>query len=263
MAEQIVVVLGVLPLLVALAGTRWLRNRPHGGEPLRTIHQVAYLAGGPDRVTDTAVAAALERQVVRLDKAGVLRRSSARPADPFAFAVSEALPKVGIGRVRGPLRASEPMRSLRAELLADGLALPEGRLHLVWRAALLAQLVLVVLGMAMLLRAVVVTGQAALLAGSSLIVATTAFAVTLCLDRAHRETWTTKAGELALSRAREDPGLVTGVTGAVALGGLAAHPDRRLTRSLLLTPSRARDRTTVTACGSYDGPTTVVDDSPG
>ncbi len=116
--ETVMAVLAALPLLAALTYTRWLRNRRHDGEPPRTIYQVAYLAGGPGRVSDTAVAGAVERRVARLDSSGVLRRTSARSA----------------------------------ELLDGGLVVPEGRLRRVWRAAVVAHLGLVVLGAAVLIR---------------------------------------------------------------------------------------------------------------
>nr|WP_184906357.1 TIGR04222 domain-containing membrane protein [Amycolatopsis umgeniensis] len=228
-------VLAPLPLLAALAYTGWLRNRRHDGEPPRTIYQVAYLAGGPDRVSDTAVAGAVERRAARIDSSGVLRRTSARPADPFVLAVADTLPKVRAARVREPLRASEPMRSLRTELLARGLVVPEGRPRRAWRAAAFAQLGLVVLGSAVLVRTVVVSGQPVVLAGIALAVAMTAFVVTVRLERVHRAVWTTKAGERALSRAGDDPHLVTGAMGAVALGGIEAYPDRRSARLLTLT----------------------------
>ncbi|WP_244199695.1 TIGR04222 domain-containing membrane protein [Amycolatopsis thailandensis] len=177
---------------------------------LETIYQVAYLTGGPDRVTDTAVAEALERKAVRLDKSGVLHRSSAKPADPFVLAVVETLPKVRIARVREALRESEPMRSLRAELLTGGLLVPA--IH--WRRV------------------------------------------------RRRGSWASKAGGQALSLAREDPGLVTGVRGAVALGGLDAHPDRRSVRLLTLAPP-AGARTRVAISSPDDGLTDVTDCSPG
>ncbi|MFC3449005.1 TIGR04222 domain-containing membrane protein [Amycolatopsis speibonae] len=131
---------------------------------LETIYQVAYLADGPDRVTDTAVAGALERKAARLDSSGVLRRTSVKPADPFVLAVVETLPKVRIARVREPLCDSEPMHSLRAELLAGGLVVPANHWRRAWHAV------------------------------------------------TRREVWATKAGERLLSRAREDPRLVTGPT---------------------------------------------------
>ncbi|EME53979.1 TIGR04222 domain-containing membrane protein [Amycolatopsis decaplanina] len=187
---------------------------------LETIYQVAYLTGGPDRVTDTAVAGALERKVARLDRSGVLRRSSAKPADPFVLAVVESLPKVRIERVREALRESEPMRSLRAALLADGLVVTAYHWRRAWHA------------------------------------------VTVRLGRAHREVWTTKAGESALSRASEDPALVTGATGAVALGGLAAYPDQRSARLLTLKTPSTRGRAQVAVGAPYDGLTDVVDGSP-
>ncbi|WP_410661923.1 TIGR04222 domain-containing membrane protein [Amycolatopsis sp. lyj-84] len=263
--ETVMAVLAALPLLAALTYTRWLRNRRHDGEPPRTIYQVAYLAGGPDRVSDTAVAGAVERRVARLDSSGVLRRTSARSADPFLLAVADSLPKVRAARVRESLRGSEPMRSLRTELLDGGLVVPEGRLRRVWRAAVVAHLGLVVLGAAVLIRTVVITERSVALAGIALAVTTTACAVTVRLERVHRAVWTTKAGERALSRAGGDPQLVTGAMGAVALGGIDAYPDRRLARLLTLTTPSSRRKAQVDVCNgaSPDGLTAVADGSPG
>ncbi|WP_245193345.1 TIGR04222 domain-containing membrane protein [Amycolatopsis alba] len=182
---------------------------------LETIYHVAYLAGGPDRVTDTAVAGALERKAARLGSSGVLRRTSAKPADPFVLAAVESLPKVRIARVREVLRESEPMRALRAELLAGGLILPAVHWRRAWHAV------------------------------------------------TRREVWATKAGERMLFLARKDPSLVTGAAGAVALGSLGAHPDRRLARLLTLTPPSARDRAQVAVGKPPDGLTAVVDCSAG
>ncbi|MEV7555434.1 TIGR04222 domain-containing membrane protein [Amycolatopsis sp. NPDC089917] len=182
---------------------------------LTTLYQVAYLTGGPDRVADTAIAEALGRKAARLDRSGVLHRSSAKPADPFVLAVVETLPKVRIARVREALRESEPMRSLRAELLAGGLIFPAYHWRRAWHAVIV---------------------------------------------RARPGVWATGAGELLVSRAREDPRLGTGAAGAVALGGIDAYPDRRAAR--LLTAPLAREKTRVSVSPD-DGSMDVTDCSPG
>nr|WP_245191939.1 TIGR04222 domain-containing membrane protein [Amycolatopsis azurea] len=193
---------------------RWRRGLRRMNR-LETIYQVAYLIGGPDRVTDTAVAGALERKAARLDRSGVLHRSSVKPTDPFVLAVVESLPKVRAERVREVLREPEPMRSLRAELLAAGLVVPTYHWRRAWHAA----------------------------------------------TRTPGGVWATRAGERLLAEAREDPRLVTGARGAVALGGLGAYPDRR--SAWLLTAPTAGEKARVTVSSPDDGQMDVTDCSPG
>lgn len=259
-------VLAAIPLLAALAFTRRLRNRRHDGEPLKTIYQVAALAGGPERVADTAIAGAVEREEARLDSAGTLRRTSARPTDPFGAEVGDALPKMRTARVREPVCRSEPMRSLWAELLADGLVIPEDRLRRAWRNAVLAYLALWAVGAAWFVRAVL-TGQSVPFAGAVLTLATAAFVATVRLARSHRDVKTTTAGQLALEQASGDPDLVTGAMGAVALDGLAAYPDRDLAKLLTLaTPfpmGRRAGRIRFAASGTGGGLMAVTQCSSG
>src|SRR5438105_4542054 len=69
------------------------RSASHGGQypgSTPTVYQLAYLAGGPHRAIDTAIAALVERGGLRVSSARTVTATGAMPADPLERAVGDA-----------------------------------------------------------------------------------------------------------------------------------------------------------------------------
>src|SRR3982750_4043667 len=66
----------------APSGSRQRRRCVMGEQRLLDVYEVAFLAGGPDRVVDTALVALVETGRVRVQRAGELSVVDDRPGPP-------------------------------------------------------------------------------------------------------------------------------------------------------------------------------------
>ncbi len=122
-------VLLVFPLALGLLWTisvkldrKTSRGTVNGPQP--TVYELAYLAGGPDRVVDTAIAALVDRGTLRVSSSKQLQLTGAEPADPIERAVAKgARPGYNATTrgIRDRLRMSGPMQALGKDLEARGL----------------------------------------------------------------------------------------------------------------------------------------------
>ncbi len=203
----IYVVLLLVPGALALLSRRRLRRGRPGS--VTGLDEVALLAGGPDRVGDVLLARMLAREHVRLESLGRLSGTSRRPGDELGRAVASSASSVSHAR-RIVARHPE-VRALVAELARRGLLLDPRR---PWVVPFLGYAVLTGLG----------AGYVARGAGlpEAMLLAASAVAALACgtLAVRRRPLRPTDAGLVALGAAE-----VHGPLGAVALGGLAAHPD--------------------------------------
>ncbi len=87
------------------------------------VYDLAYLAGGPYAVVDTALVALAERGRVRVQFTGELYAVDVRRRSPVEAAVLDALgprPRRSVGTLRWRLRADERIASIGDRLVADG-----------------------------------------------------------------------------------------------------------------------------------------------
>jgi uncharacterized protein (TIGR04222 family) len=223
----------VVPMLVGMLIT-WSARRGRkapSSKRLPTIYHVAYLAGGPDRVTDTVVAAMIEREQLRVSSSGELHTTPNQPIAPLEV---EAMTHVASRSattafsLREPIRASAPMASLAAELAQQGLVVPEARRLLVWRIVLWVYVAVFVLGIVRVASAADL-GQPI---GVLVFLAVAGTAIAGLRTRPSRKGETTKAGRAAFEVARGDRSLVAGAAGIVTRRGLRRYPDYELAKAL-------------------------------
>ena len=200
-------------LLVPAALALFSRRRLRAGRPgsVTGIEEVAMLAGGPARVGDVVLARMLARGQAKLNSLGRLYSTSRRPEDALGRAALTAATPAGARRA---VARHPEVRTLTAELVRRGLLLDPRR---PWVIPFLGYAVLSGLGVGYVTRG----PEAALFAVS---VVAAIVCGTLAVRR--RPGGPTVAGQAALHAAE-----VHGPLGAVALGGLAAHPDAAIRRA--------------------------------
>ncbi|MFC9255766.1 TIGR04222 domain-containing membrane protein, partial [Amycolatopsis thailandensis] len=106
----------VLPAALAVVYELWLR-RDTGARKVPGLYHLAALAGGTERVTDTAVAGLLERHRLRPDGRGLLHPIRPVPADPFERALVTLVHGngIGLGELRARMARHPVVLLLRAE----------------------------------------------------------------------------------------------------------------------------------------------------
>ncbi|WP_181776489.1 TIGR04222 domain-containing membrane protein [Amycolatopsis pittospori] len=214
----------VVPFALAGLYALWLRRGFRDGGRLPSVQHVAALAGGADRVTDTVIAALLEREQVRIAGSGRLYRTPLEPVDPIGRELVRYLPREQGRHLRQVLGRGPAMRALHQDLARRGLFVREGRRRTGWLVALGAYVLLLVVGVLRLVNGLALDRPVGLLI--TLLFAVVAGTVVSALfGRKRYRGRTTAAGRRALAEARRDRSLVTGAAGVVALTGLAAYPD--------------------------------------
>ncbi|MBB5856960.1 TIGR04222 domain-containing membrane protein [Amycolatopsis umgeniensis] len=248
-------VLGLLWTVAVKLGRKAPRAAVSGPQP--TVYELAYLAGGPDRVVDTAIAALVDRGTLRVSSSKQLQLTGPEPADPIEKAVAKGARPGHNATTRGirdRLRMSGPMQALGKDLEARGLVV-------VNQAPRIRRVVF------FLYLAVLVLGVVRLFAGISadrpvgfLIPLLIAAGIATLIARAakNKRTGPRPTGEgnrilgsansaLARERKRGIPNapavggvaggaLLGGAAAAVALGGLAFYPDEELSAALIPPP---------------------------
>ncbi|KFU77494.1 TIGR04222 domain-containing protein [Amycolatopsis lurida] len=252
----------VFPLVVGLLWTIAAKlgakiPRATVSEPEPTVYELAYLAGGPDRVVDTAIAALVDRGTLRVSSSKQLQLTGPLPADPIEKAVAKGA-RPGYNSttrgIRDRLRMSGPMQALAKGLEERGLVVAD-------RSPRIRQVVF------FLYLAVLVLGVVRLIAGISgdrpvgfliplLIAAVFATLIARAVKNKRSGPRPTSEGGRILHRARSvhgrerkrgipnGPGyagaaggaLLGGAAAAVAFGGLAYYPDEELSAALIPPP---------------------------
>jgi uncharacterized protein (TIGR04222 family) len=235
------VVVYAIGLVVAAIVTFVLRHRigsgpvPAGREPL-SVEQLGYLAGGPGRMIETALAALIERNAVRVERRGKLLTTGSRTGQTeletaILRKVSER-PGWTVVKLRGSLASTQLFDRARAELADRGLLL-RNMYGKVARAALPVILVAGV-GIARLVNGVRLSRPV----GNLVLLLVVTMVVLLIALRPLRK-GRSKAGDrvmMAVSmRQTSVEGIpivpLAGAAALVAVGGLLAFPDNAVAKA--------------------------------
>lgn len=235
----------MVPALIGLYWTQALRGRRGPAQTLRSVYHLAYLADGPNRVTDTVVVSMIEHVQLRVDSTGKLYPTPTRPVHSLEREVAALTMSAGSDTafgLRAPLRRSAPMAELVDELSAQGLVVAASKREAVWRTVSALYVALFLLDLARVItfaaldRALVINAASA---GGMLLFSAGAFAFSTKHPRSARAT---AAGITSLRATGHDLSLASPSTLAVAHGGLAFYPDRALAEALLLPRIAAEQR---------------------
>ncbi|OXM56012.1 TIGR04222 domain-containing membrane protein [Amycolatopsis thailandensis] len=225
----------VLPAALAVVYELWLR-RDTGARKVPGLYHLAALAGGTERVTDTAVAGLLERHRLRPDGRGLLHPIRPVPADPFERALVTLVHGngIGLGELRARMARHPVVLLLRAELAQNGLSVAENRRRTGWQCALAAYVAVLALGIARLANAVPLERPTTVLV-VLIVCAVGALGLTVWRQWPDRSGRATTAGKLALHHGDWDRDLARTTTGRVALDGLQVFPDQAVAITLIKT----------------------------
>jgi uncharacterized protein (TIGR04222 family) len=237
------------------------------GRPL-SIYHLAFLAGGPKRTVETVIAALVDRGQLRVNSKKKLKAVGALPIDPLERVVAEsANDAVGSSPtgVMNWVRSSSQLKTLTAELEAQGLLVPAGKQRMVRRTVFFLYLAVFALGIARWVNGVQLDRPVGLLTaelvGGFIVCLIIAPLSTARAIKAGPQL--TSAGKAYLARARAeqspqarsrnhavaDPqgysqhsqgmpqnALLVGAAAAVAFGGLAMYPDPEISEALMRQP---------------------------
>src|SRR5207249_1023612 len=127
-------VLLALPAVIMVVWSGALRHHavPGVDSPLPGAYHFAYLAGGPDRVTDTALAWLISRQRLRVDSRGKLTAVGQQPpAEPLERELWSEVSRYPGRRVTNLRKAGyghSTITSVAGDLAERGLVVPPARL---------------------------------------------------------------------------------------------------------------------------------------
>ena len=226
------VIVFVLQAAVARTG-----SRAAGTDVRLDVYQAAYVAGGPARVVDTAIAGLALRRQILVGRGGRLTATGgATPFGPFETAVCEQLtPTASRGAVVSRLRRHPVIESVGDQVRSHGLMFSGAR-TLPWRLVLLLPVAVWVVG---LVRAVNGANLGRPIGNLTfLLVLTGIVTVILLLARWSTRNRASAAGRLALHRLREEhhaepKAVVSAQVAGVALLGFTALADPDLRSALV------------------------------
>ncbi|WP_435159552.1 TIGR04222 domain-containing membrane protein [Amycolatopsis sacchari] len=230
------VVAGIL--LTFLLRRRVARRPVPPAQSKLSLREAAYLAGGPRRVLDSAVATLLKAQRLRARRGGWLQAVGKESSEAdLARAVYDHVREHGersLRQVRSALRRHPEVRGTRASLVERGLIVPQA-----WSRALLCALpLLVVLGVGI---ARLVNGVRLYRPVGNLILLLVCAAIATFVALWPRSPWRSRAGaevHTAMRSRNRSKNLpvrlpsLTGAAAAVAIGGIAAYPNQAIAQAL-------------------------------
>jgi uncharacterized protein (TIGR04222 family) len=237
----------VLLIRVIVAGvvsSRALRADNARPGPPPSVYQLAFLAGGPDRATDAAIAALVERGQLRVNSYKQISQAGTRPVEPLERAVADVAQLKTTATIRANVRGSAAMRALEDGLEQRGLLASTAAKRKARTFGLLLQLAVLVLGVGRLLDGISLNRPVGILVVLVLVTAV----LTLVAAVRHSKTGARQpsaAGHRVLGQARSAASgpvpagalaggmLLGGAAAAVALGGWAMYPDEELSAALM------------------------------
>ncbi|MEU4254255.1 TIGR04222 domain-containing membrane protein [Amycolatopsis sp. NPDC026612] len=232
----------VVRLVVGGIAVVWARRpgRAQPGPP-PTVYEVAFLAGGPDRAADAAIAALVERGRLRVNSYKQISKVGTRPGEPLERAVFDIAKLKTTAVIRAKVRESAAMRALADRLDERGLLSSANRQARTF--GLVLQLAVLVLGVARLVNGIALGRPVGILLFLTLLAAVLTLVAGAGLKTATRKP--SAAGHRLLGQARAAASgpvpagalaggvLLGGAVAAVALGGWAMYPDDELSAALM------------------------------
>lgn len=247
----------LVPAVLAAAGVARARVGRQSTERLRNLGEVAMLAGGPVRVTDTVVADLVEREQLRFDSLGRLHRTSLQqPADELGkTAVAYVRPNgSSLDSLRWDMRDAQPVKELLDGLIERGLLVDPREVRQPWKLATIAYGALLLLGVLRLISGAA-SGHPVGFLVALLVLVLVALVVSVVKAADGPVAKPTKAGKATLDEVWQQQDLIAGTPGSVALGGLSSHPDQAIRRAA--TPVKVRSNNSgsgwIAAGGFYGG----------
>ncbi|WP_206788844.1 TIGR04222 domain-containing membrane protein [Amycolatopsis sp. MtRt-6] len=211
--------------------------------PPPTVYQLAFLAGGPDRAVDAAIAALVERGQLRVNSYQQVSQAGTRPAEPLERAVFEAARLKTTATLRAIGRRSAAMRALEEGLDRRGLLVSAAAKRQARTFGLLLQLGVLAFGVVRLVNGIALGRPVGILVFLVLVAAV--LAVVAAVRRAKTGArQPSAAGYRVLGQVRAAASgpvpagmlaggvLLGGAAAAVALGGWAMYPDEELSAAL-------------------------------
>ncbi|AXB43484.1 TIGR04222 domain-containing membrane protein [Amycolatopsis albispora] len=237
----LLVVPGLLGALVTLA-VRQLRL--HGSapddSPLPTDYHVAYLARGPLRAVETAIAALVDRGSLRAESGGRVTSVGGEPEDDLERVIFETgylgttTNEAAVAALKSP-----ELTEIRRDLELRRLIEPELPTHVIWLGVTVLYGLVTLFGLVRWFAVVTTSTPIGFLSFLIFVAAGAAFAA-LAPARRRPRLLKTELGKQVLRASRQN---LTGVTREVALnGGLSAYPDPEVAPVLELKFNRSRRR---------------------
>ncbi|MGW4522430.1 TIGR04222 domain-containing membrane protein [Amycolatopsis sp. NPDC004378] len=240
----LIAVLLVRVVVSGVANSRAARADSALPGPQPTVYQLAFLAGGPDRAVDTAIAALVDRGQLRVNSYKQISQAGTRPSEPLEQAVFDVAQLKTTSAIRAQVRGSATMRALEDGLEQRGLLASAAPKRQARTFGLVLQLAVLVLGVVRLANGISLGRPVGIL------VFLVVVAAVLTLVAAVRRSKTgarqpSAAGHRLLGQARSAASgpvpagmlaggvLLGGAAAAVALGGWAMYPDEELSAALM------------------------------
>ncbi|MEV6628773.1 TIGR04222 domain-containing membrane protein, partial [Amycolatopsis sp. NPDC051114] len=147
-------VLLIRVIVAGVAASRALRADHEQPGPPPTVYELAFLAGGPDRAVDTAIAALVERGQLRVNSYRQISKAGTRPVDPLERAVADVAKLKTTSTIRAKVRGSAAMRALEESLDQRGLLASAAAKRRSRTFGLVLQLAVLVLGVVRLVNGI-------------------------------------------------------------------------------------------------------------
>ncbi|WP_328458663.1 TIGR04222 domain-containing membrane protein [Amycolatopsis sp. NBC_00438] len=215
--------------------------------PTPSVYQLAFLAGGPDRATDAAIAALVERGQLRVNSYRQISQAGARPVEPLERAVADVAQLKTTATIRAKVRGSAAMKALEDGLDQRGLLTSAAARRQARTFGLVLQLAVLALGVIRLVNGISLGRPVGVLVFLVLIAAVLTIVAAVRRTKAGMRQ-PSAAGNRLLGQARAAASgpvpagalaggvLLGGAVAAVALGGLAMYPDEELSAALMPPP---------------------------
>src|SRR3954471_3323451 len=141
-------------IVAGVVAARALRADTERPGPPPTVYELAFLAGGPDRAVDTAIAALVERGQLRVNSYKQISQAGTRPVEPLERAVADVAQLKTTSTIRAKVRGSAALRALEDGLDRRGLLASAAAKRRVRTFGLVLQLAVLVLGIARLVNGI-------------------------------------------------------------------------------------------------------------
>jgi uncharacterized protein (TIGR04222 family) len=236
-------VLLVRVIVSGIVNSRAMRADAVAPGPPPTVYQLAFLAGGPDRAVDAAIAALVDRGQLRVNSYKQVSQAGTRPGEPLEQAVFDAAQLKTTALLRAYCRGSAAMRALEEGLDQRGLLASAAAKRQARTFGLLLQLAVLAFGVARLVNGISLGRPVGILVFLVLVAAVLAVVAAVRRSKTGARQ-PSAAGHRLLGQARAAASgpmpagmlaggmLLGGAAAAVALGGWAMYPDEELSAAL-------------------------------